>query len=281
MSFLFEDVSSSIPQGFIYDNASDLEAKIIAFRNAGTGQLQLVLDFDRTLTEKSDENSTSWQLMRNHLPPKGKREAQAVYEHYRALEVAEKLTPEDATIWWTTSMSIVAKYRLDMNIVEQEFLSYSTIRPGTKELFDLCAKYNIPTVIMSAGIKDIIDIWCRAYDIHPTIILSTELILNEQNQITGWNETSVVDIFTKHEVDHPELSRIRAERPHTILAGDSLHDHNMAEGTDTVLRVRIVDSIDESDIRKQLEQETFTEFDTIIEDGTLNPIIDLIKQIIK
>ena len=279
MSFLFENESSNIPEGLIYELASNLEAKMTEFKNAGVTQLQVVLDFDRTLTEKSDENSTSWQLMRNHLPPEGKIEARKVYEHYRALEVAEQLTSDDATTWWMSSMAIIAKYRLDMNIVEREFLSHATIRTGTKELFELCAQYDIPTIIMSAGIKNVIQLWCKTYDIYPTIILSTELTLDSDNHVTGWKDGSVVHMFNKHELDHPELSKIRAERSYTILAGDSIHDYNMAKGRDTVLRVRILDGLDDTADQGLVRQDTFKVFDTIIEDGTLNPLVELIKQI--
>jgi len=281
VSSLLTETTPHIPSGFLYKDASSVEAKIIEFKKAGTSQLQLVLDFDRTLTEKSDENSTSWQLMRNHLPPEGKVEAQAVFDRYRALEIAGTLSSEDATTWWTTTMGIVAKYHLDMNVVEREFLSYSTIRPGTKELFELCAKHNIPTIIMSAGVKDIIEMWCRAYDIHPTIILSTELTLDEDNRVTGWKDGSVVHMFNKHELGHPELSKIRATRSHTILAGDSIHDYNMAEGTDMVFRARIVDLLDYQGLdQATVKEETFKLFDVIIENGTLAPIYQLLQTIV-
>lgn len=274
MSFLLD----KIPNGFIYDDTTAVKSKITGFGNAGIDKLQLVLDFDRTLTEKSDQNSTSWQLMRNHLPPEGKVESGKIYDYYRALELAEKLTVEEALEWWTSSMAIVAKHRLDMASVERDFLAQSTIRPGTKELFDICIANNIPTVIMSAGIKDIIDMWCRTYDIHPTMILSTALTLDQNNRVTGWDDSSVVHMFNKHEINHPELSKIRTSRPYTILAGDSLHDHNMAEGTDTVFRVRIHDT-DDNGRHNPLNPETFKLFDSVIEDGTLQPIVELIKQI--
>jgi hypothetical protein len=103
-------------------------------------------------------------------------------------------------------------------------------------------------------------------------------MVDEENRVTGWKGSSIVHMFNKHELDHPELSRIRAERSHTILAGDSLHDYNMAEGTDTVMRVRILDT--DTD-QEAAHEDTFEVFDTIIEDGTLNPLIDLIKQIIE
>lgn len=280
MSFLFEDKTLNIPDGLIYDTASDIEAKIIRFKQAGTDQLQVVLDFDRTLTEKNKQDSVSWQLMRNHLPPQGRVEAQKVFDHYRAIEIAEELTTEDAVAWWTASMGIITKYRLDMTVVERDFLSQSTIRPGTKELFDLCTQYNIPTVILSAGVKDVIDIWCKTYDIHPTIILSTTLKLDEKNRVVGWDADSIVHTLNKKEIGHPELTRIRAERSHTILAGDSMHDYDMAEGKDAVFRIRICDvSDDENQPNTALRTQTLKVFDSMIEQGTLEPVTQLIKQI--
>ena len=56
--------------------------------------------------------------------------------------------------------------------VEQDFLSKASIRPGTKELFDLCAEHGIPTIILSAGIKDVIELWAEAYQIKPSVILA-------------------------------------------------------------------------------------------------------------
>lgn len=272
-----------IPDGLIASNTFDIETKLIGFKKAGVGQLQLVLDFDRTLTLHSTKNahdSTSWQIMRDHLPMSAQGEAQILHDHYRGLEVSGTMTDKDAREWWASTLRIIVENDLDLNVIENDFVFKSTIRPGTKELFELCKAYNIPTIIMSAGVKNIIDMWCRTYDIFPTIILSTELRVDENNHVTGWEEASVVHMFNKHELDHPELSKIRAERSHTILAGDSIHDHSMATGSDSVLRTRIVDSyLYDSVDKNALHENTFELFDTIIENETLYPLISLIKQI--
>jgi HAD superfamily hydrolase (TIGR01544 family) len=281
VSFLFGDTTPLIPQGFLHSPTADIETKIVGFKQAGINQLQVVLDFDRTLTEKHNQDSTSWQLMRNHLPPEGQAEAQKVFDHYRAIEVAEKLTAEDAVAWWSESMAIITKYHLDMGVVEHDFLSRSTIRPGTKELFALCAQHNIPTIIMSAGIKDVIDIWCKAYDIRPTIILSTELRLDDENRVIGWYEDTIVHTLNKREIGHPELSKIRTERSHTILAGDSMHDFDMADGTDNVFRVRVVDLLEEEKSNQhEIHEKSLKMFDVVIEDGTLVPIVEFVERIV-
>ncbi len=280
MSSLLNDDTFTIPTGIIYAEHSVITHKLLDFRRVGADQLQLILDFDRTLTEKHKQDSVSWQLMRNHLPPDGQIEAQKVFDHYRAIELAEKLTVEDAVAWWSASMSIITKYQLDLTAVEQDFLARSTLRPGTKELFTLCAAHNIPTIIMSAGIKDVIDIWCKTYDIHPTIILSTSLRLDADNHVIGWDESSMVHTLNKKEIGHPELSKIRSERSHTILIGDSIHDFDMAEGTDDVFRIRIIDAPEGEEDSKDVRAKSLQLFDAVIEDGTLYPLTALIESIV-
>jgi HAD superfamily phosphoserine phosphatase-like hydrolase len=272
-----------IPQGFLFTKVSMIEAKVLGFKKAGVDQLQLVLDFDRTLTvgtSKDKHDSTSWDILRSHLPAEGKERAEKIKQHYRTLELEGKLTPQQAVDWWTSSINLIIEYRLDMTDVEKDFLSKSTIRPGVKELFNFCARHNIPTIIMSAGIREVIEIWASVYEIRPTIILSTDLKLDTKRRIVGWDKKSLVHTLNKQEIGHPELSKIRVERPRTILVGDSIHDYNMAQGSENVFRVRILDPHDDKSEDPMLaRQQTFELFDTAIEGGTLFPIVSLLQQI--
>ena len=274
-----------IPQGFIYQKASDLEAKIIGFKNAGIDQLQLVLDFDRTLTIgqiKNKEDSSSWQILKDHLSEEARDQVHAPFNHYRALEVAGTITIQDAVDWWSHSLDLMASDHLDIGAVEKDFMSKSSIRPGAKELFDLCEKYNIPTIILSAGVKEVIEIWAKTYDIKPTIVIATSLQLDENKRMIGWDKDTLVHALNKKEIGHPELTKVRAERSHTILVGDNINDSDMADGADKVLRVRIHDlRSDEIANEEVLRKQTLEVFDAIIEDGSLKPIYDLINRIVE
>lgn len=273
----------TIPDEFINNDPTMLEAKLAGFHAAGIHQLQLVLDFDRTLTVGKSKNyydSTSWDILRSHLPPEGIVRGDEIKQKYRALEEAGSMTVDDAVEWWSTSLDIMVEYGLDMAAVERDFLSKSTIRPGTRELFDICASYNVPVIIMSAGVREVIEIWCQTYDIHPTIILSTDLQLDEAKRVVGWDPATLVHTLNKQEIGHPELTRIRSERSHTILVGDSIHDHTMAEGTAEVLRIRLVDAQLDNPLYQTTERtKTFQLFDVSIEDGSLLSLVETIEQL--
>jgi len=277
------DMTITIPDEFVYNNTAALEAKLAGFKKAGIDQLQVVLDFDRTLTVGKSKNyydSTSWGILRSHLPAEDTTRVDEIKRKYRALEEAGTLTAEEAVEWWTSSLDIMVEGRLDMTAVENDFMSKSTIRSGTRELFAVCEKYNVPTIIMSAGVREVIEIWCKAYDIHPTMILSTDLQLDDARRVIGWDPATLVHTLNKQEIGHPELSRIRQERSHTILVGDSIHDYTMAAGDDTVLRVRIVDpQPDNPSFQVNERPKTFELFDISIEHGSLAELAGVIQTI--
>lgn len=278
-------MSTVIPDGFVYADTKNLTHKIERFRQAGPRQLQVVFDFDRTLTVSrpgATDEVTTWHILNDHLPPAGRDRYQELFQHYRALEISGEMHNEHAVRWWSSILDLFVAYNIDMSEVAQDFLSKASIRPGTKELFDLCAAHNIPTVILSAGIKDVIELWAQAYKIKPSVILSTALITNAKQQVVGWDKQTLVHVLNKKEIGHPELTRIRIERRNTILVGDSLADADMAEGGDTVIRVRLYDPRSDEDGQATIaaREQTLRIFDAMIENGRLDALGKLSQYIV-
>ena len=272
-----------IPGDLIYANAASIEAKIARFEDVGADRMHIIFDFDRTLTiarPGSDEDITTWHLMKEHLPEVGKQQYQQLFEHYRALELTGTMSQEHAVIWWSSILDLFVEHKVNIQEVESDFLEKATIRPQTKELFDLCEQAGIPTIIMSAGIKEVIDIWARAYQIHPTIVISTALQLSLQGVVEGWNQSSLVHVLNKCEQDHPQLSQIRRDRPYALVIGDGMSDADMATGDENVLRVRIHDPRADEKSSQAATQSTFERFDFMIQTGTLMPARLLIERLV-
>jgi len=273
-----------IPEGLIYGNGAELEQKLRSFIGAGASSLHLVCDFDRTLTVRkpgSEGDVTTWSILAEHLPIGAQQEHAALYDKYRALETTETMTSDDAVDWWTSILKLFVKHKININKIEADFLERASVRLGTKELFQACGKQNVPTVIMSAGIRDVIDVWGRAYDIQPTLTISTALILDKEGTIIGWDEQTLVHTLNKHEADHPKLESIRQSRPKAIIVGDGMSDADMAIGAEDVLRIRIYDPrADEAKDLTKMRSETLERFDAIIESGSLDPLQSIVQLII-
>jgi len=273
-----------MPEGLTFLPDGALQAKLAEFALAGPDKLHFVFDFDRTLTVAhlgTAEDITSWHILREHLPEAGKQVYQQLFEKYRALEIAGSMTETDAAVWWTSTLDLFVEYRLDLKAVEQDFLDRASIRSGATELFQLCQTHNIPTVIMSAGIRDVIDIWDKLYMINPSLVISTALELDAEGRIVGWHRDTLVHALNKAETSHPELSAIRGERPMAILVGDGMNDVDMASGDANVLRVRIFDPRPNEVVDIALERaKTFAKFDAMIENGSMVPLLELTRTII-
>ena len=272
----------SIPDGLIVSDAAAFRAKFSDFAAAGGTDVHVVCDFDRTLTVKnsgSDDEVTTWHILRDHLPEAARKQYMQLFEKYRALELGGMLTMDGAVTWWSSILDLFVANTVNLAVVEDDFLSRANMRPGTKELFKYCADKGIPTVIFSAGIREVIDIWCRKYNIEPTLVISTSLRLTEDSRIVGWNRDTLVHALNKTEASHPGLHDLRRERRNVLLVGDGIDDASMAGGSGDVLKVRILDPRpDEADDQTQVSR-SYEKFDAIIRSGTLLPLLALLKGI--
>ena len=152
------------------------------------------------------------------------------------------------------------------------------IRPGVKELFNICSKKNIPTIIISAGVRDVIEAWCQRFEIKPSIILSTNLFFDSDGIISGWDKKTLIHILNKKEKGHQEIKKIRKLRPNTILIGDSIKDESMVSGVKNVLRIMVDDPRKDDLHRNEMFYDnTFKKFDLIIKNKSLYPVVDIIK----
>jgi len=268
----------------LYRSGNGVQEKINYIKKEGKEKLHLVLDFDRTLTPsrnaKGNEIAT-WKLLNKRLPPEKKAVATALYEKYRPREIAGKMTAGDAADWWSSCLNLYQDDVLKWSDLIDEVENTIPIRPGVKEIFEICAKEEIPTIIISAGIKNVIDLWCQKFKIKPTIILSTELCFNGRGYVCGWDKDSLIHVLNKHEAVHQELSKTRKNRPNVILIGDSIDDAAMVDGGEGVLKC-IVDDPRNDDVRDALFcEKIFAKFDLILRGESLSPIAKIIKKIIQ
>jgi len=255
-----------------------VEDKTKSFLADGKEKLHLILDFDMTLTKTINqfgEHVATWQLLMSHLSEKGKKEYQNLYNRYRPLEAANKMTNSVAVEWWEETLNLLVKNRLKWSDILSDVEERMPVREGVKELFDICEQKEIPILIISGGIRDVIEVWCQKLNIKPAIILSTNLNFDSKGFIKGWDKNSLIHAFNKKEQGHEEVSKIRKLRPNTILVGDSPDDYSMVDGDEMVLRILIDDPRPgESLLGNNAKKD---KFDMIIKDKSLFPVVEMIK----
>jgi HAD superfamily phosphoserine phosphatase-like hydrolase len=251
------------------------------FQQRGPAGCHVLLDFDRTLTCANAEGVDfyTWTIMESFLPPEFIQPSSELYQTYRPLELRGELTQAKAAEWWNASLSMFQRAGVNLYEVEREFVSRANIRPGVTELFALCQELRIPIVILSAGITNIIEMWCRHYGLQPDLILSTRLQLTPDGFIAGWSQDELIHVLNKRERGHGQLTTLQAERPYTVVVGDSLDDAAMVEGDEKVLRMRVYDPRADEHDDDAAQAATMEKFDVMVKTGSFEPVVELLRKL--
>jgi HAD superfamily hydrolase (TIGR01544 family) len=267
-------------KNFICSDKRKVEIKLNDFFVAGKDKIYLAFDFDRTITpyfNGAGELVSTWDLLSKKMPPDIRALEMALYKKYQPLEAVGKITVDDAIEWWSRNLDLYEKSKLKWSDLELEVEEAIPARPGAKDLFQLCDDKKIPAIIISAGLWDVIELWCKKFEVYPESILSTKLFFDEKGFICGWDKDSLVHIMNKKMIGKQYLHEMQKTRPFALLIGDSMDDAEMVDGTDNVLRFFIDDQQDKKVRGDDFYDHVFKKFDLIIQSQNLSGIVETIE----
>jgi HAD superfamily phosphoserine phosphatase-like hydrolase len=266
------------PHDLITSPQIDVAAKLQRFAEAGPERIYYLFDFDRTLTtsKHTGDNTTTWQILHGLLSEEGQKISDAIRDKYLDLEDKGLMTLEDSHTFSASVLDLHTLHGTNRKDMERAAKAVR-LRDSSKELFNACENSHIPTVILSAGIRDIIELIAREHDIYPTMLLSIKLQFDKNGRISGWDKDSMVLTNNKSESVKQWVSHISSARPYVVLIGDTIEDARMVDGDSNVLRIRVCDLKDcESKDPKYLEQTFAAGYDMIVEED-LKPLVKLTK----
>ncbi|XP_078178367.1 5'-nucleotidase / magnesium ion binding protein isoform X2 [Carex rostrata] len=141
-----------------------LDRKKASIRNAGTSKLQVIADFDGTLTKywcNGARGQTSHGLLQQgNAEYDAKR--QMLYDYYHPLEISPSIPIEEKTKlmeeWWEKTHGLLIEGGLTYNAIKKSVADATiSFRDGVVQLFEFLEERDIPVVIFSAGLADIIE----------------------------------------------------------------------------------------------------------------------------
>ncbi|ORZ11145.1 pyrimidine 5'-nucleotidase [Absidia repens] len=152
------------------------------------------------------------------------------------------------------------------------------LRPGLDTMLSYCRDTNVPFLVFSAGIGDLIE---RVLLKHQLLfdnmhIVSNMMQFDQDDVCVGFNEP-LIHVLNKSEVqvEKTPYSPLVENRSNVILIGDSCADTQMAHGIkhDCCLNIGLLNH----DI-EHLEPRYLQTFDIVIEgDANLNPIMEILE----
>jgi 5'-nucleotidase len=271
-------------------NPKLFEEKKNKFIQGGASSLQIVADFDKTLTSAfyhGEKANTAIAQLRNHtlLGEDYAKKAFDLFNQYHPIELDSTLSIKEKIPlmeeWWSKHLQIIVQYGMSRKVVGKVITIQSKfMRKSFRQLFKILADNKIPILVLSSGLGDVIEGMLKkkrifTKNIH---IISNYFDFDKEGKAIGY-KGKIIHVFNKDESQikgTPHFERILS-RKNVILLGDSLGDLKMVGQIkfDEIIKIGFL----EENVDGQLE-EFKKNFDVILlGDSSLDFVNKLIQDV--
>ncbi|XP_076459315.1 cytosolic 5'-nucleotidase 3-like isoform X2 [Babylonia areolata] len=255
-------------------------------------KLQVVADFDRTLSKyahKGEVCSTTHGILEDsqYMSEEFKTKATALKNTYLPIEFDGTKTIEEKIPymieWWTKGHALITSSHLTRDLLRTVVRSSTAhLRDGCQWFFDQLHDHEIPLLIFSAGIGDIIAelISFKGHLYDNMKIVSNFLQFDEEGKVMGFTD-DLIHVYNKNEnaVHSSDYFENIKHRQNLILLGDSLGDLRMAEGAEELECMLKIGFLNFK-VEENLEQYKNSYDIVIIQDETMDVVNSLMRKIL-
>jgi HAD superfamily hydrolase (TIGR01544 family) len=177
--------------------------------------------------------------------------------------------------------SICLDVFIDYHLIDLEKMANQVnleLRPGVEDVLTSCRDSQVPFLVFSAGIGDIIDTILKEVNLYFENMhtVSNMMVFDDQGICVDFKEP-LIHVFNKSEfqLETSPYFKLIQERANVILMGDSLGDLQMSNGVahDLCLNIGFLNH----DI-KSLEAAYTSAFDVVIEgDANMKPVMEILR----
>lgn len=270
-----------------------VEETIYNMQQAGPDSLQVISDFDMTLTRfayKGKRVPTTHNILDNRLliDENCKMQIKKLLNTYYPIEIDAKLSIEQKVPlmveWWTKVHELLIEQKIRKDMLAQAVMeSRSKLREDYKVFFDHLAERQVPLLIFSAGIGDVLEEVIRQNHVfHSNVTIISNYMDFDHTGILQAFKGPLIHTFNKREgaLSHAaHLTELKG-RPNVLLLGDSLGDLTMADGVSNAQNTLTIGFLnDQVEERKELYVNAFDI--VLVKDETLEIPNAILKNILR
>ncbi|CAL9155741.1 unnamed protein product, partial [Musa hybrid cultivar] len=301
------DSTTMSPPGVAVRDPESLEKRKTAIRSAGPTKLQarsliVIADFDGTLTrywiDGRRGQTSNGLLQQGNAEYDAKR--QALYEYYHPLEISPTIPIKEKTKlmeeWWEKTHGLLIEGGLSFDAIKKS-VSEATIafRDGVVELFELLEELDVPVLVFSAGLADIIEEVFRQ-KLHRSFknikVVSNRMVFDEKGCLVAF-KGKTIHVLNKneHALDmaapiHDKFrypngynpdSVLMKQRTNVLLLGDHVGDLGMSDGLsyENQIAVGFLNNNTEMSFKSYLDT-----FDIVyLNDASMRGVVELVSQL--
>ncbi|MBQ2917274.1 MAG: haloacid dehalogenase-like hydrolase [Clostridia bacterium] len=238
----------------------------------------IITDFDRTLTSKESEPSMG--IVPKYLGGECLEERTKIFEYYRPLELDYTIRVEEKKKimkeWANKSFTLVSKY-ITQDIIDKALADANIhFREGAKEFLVKMHNKNVPVIIMSSGVGNIVEAFLKKEGSLFNNIKIVSNFFEFKEEKTYIDLDSIMATLNKEYKKIPKNVRVKIEeKENALLFGDLIEDIKMAN------EEKLSDTITFGFLDANVEQnlETYkSNFDVVLtDDNGFNDVINILN----
>lgn len=220
-----------------------VERIINEFVKGGPERLQLVSDFDYTITKQRTADGSpvlsSFGIFNacQSLPQSFIDESIRLHNKYRPIEIDPHISINEKVKcmidWWTKSGELLVGFPFDQSEIDNIAVKYKdALRDHTHTLFRNLNRMDIPVLVFSAGLgNSVVSVLKQANVMYSNVKVVSNFLQYKDGLLNGFQEP-MIHTFNKNEtaLNGSEYYDLVHNRDHIIVMGDSIGDADMANG---------------------------------------------------
>jgi len=220
------------------------EEKISNIIQGGPSKLQFIVDFDYTLSRAHKEGKPvdcSWGVFENYheLPSDYHQKVKSVRDKYYPIEIDVTISLEKKIPlmieWYKEANKLLAESKVKSSwfpsMVKE---SNCELRDGTNTLLNKLHEVNIPVLVLSAGLGNLIEEIMTHFGVlnDNTTLISNFLEFDSDGVVVGLkDDENLIHMYNKSDIIGKKSQGDNFKnRKNVIVMGDSLGDLKMADG---------------------------------------------------
>ncbi|NXC41422.1 5NT3B nucleotidase, partial [Penelope pileata] len=265
---------------------------IHALREQGSSKLQVISDFDMTLSRfgcNGRRCPTSHNILDNSrvISEDGKKKLKDLLHYYYPIEIDPNRTLEEKrplmVEWWTRAHELLSQQKIQKGDIAQIVRESDVmLRDGFKELFDQLHKYNVPMFIFSAGVGDVLEEIIRQANVfYSNVNVVSNYMDFDESGVLRCFKGPLIHTYNKNNsvLQGTAYFQQLSARTSIILLGDSMGDLTMADGVpsvENILKIGFLNDKVEERRGKYLDA-----YDIVLEsDETLDVVNGILRYIL-
>ncbi len=200
-----------------------------------TNNVVAIFDFDKTLTDGFSMGSWGLLMGSAQLPKTFSEEMNRLYNYYRPIEVDPTISLDEKKkilpMWWQKNIELLIQYNVKKEMIKESIYinKFMKFREGAKLFLYQLYSFNIPVIILSAGIGNFIEEFLIKENCYFDNIKVISNNLKFENDFAIGLSNELIHSLNKNEIILED--NISCARDKNILFGDSLGDLDMVQNS--------------------------------------------------